>query len=140
MGQGPVKRPSPVATSNYCRSWRLEISVNGDMLQFDKDGLEVPAGTKVTLCFMNVSSVNQHNWVLVPDGMKDDVAARGLKAGLDNDYVQPGDPDVFAHTDLVKPGEAGEARFTVPAAGPYHFVCTLPGHNFTMFGDFIVTP
>jgi hypothetical protein len=28
--------------------------------------------------------------------------------------------------------------FTAPAAGTYQFVCTFPGHNFTMFGDFIV--
>ena len=34
----------------------------------------------------------------------------------------------------------GGADFIAPPAGPYQFVCTFPGHNFTMFGDFIVTP
>ena len=55
-------------------------------------------------------------------------------------WVQPADPDVVAHTALVKPGEEGEVRFTAPPSGTYQFVCTFPGHNFAMFGDFVVTP
>ncbi len=136
----PTFTPTPPVPKPGCEGPTLEISVNGDVLQFDKDRLGVPAGTKVILCFENVSGVNQHNWVLVKDGTKDDVAARGLKAGPDNDYVQPADPDVIAHTRVLRPGEQGEVRFTGPPAGPYQFVCTFPGHNFTMFGDFVVTP
>ncbi len=130
----------PITPPVTCEGPSLEISVNGDALQFDKDRLEVPAGTKVILCFENVSGVNQHNWVLVKDGTKDDVAARGLEAGPDNDWVQPGDPDVVANTGVVKPGEGGEVSFTPPPAGTYQFVCTFPGHNITMVGDFVVTP
>ena len=113
--------------------------MNGDALAFDQDRLEAAAGGEVVPCFINVSSVNQHNWVLVNDGTKDEVADRGLKAGPENDYVQPGDPDVVAHTRILKPGETGEARFTAPPAGTYQFVCTFPGHNFFMFGEFVVT-
>ena len=131
--------PKPTIPIPKCEEPALEIGVIGDALQFDKDRLEVPAGTKVILCFKNVSGVNPHNWVLVKDGTKDDVAGQGLKAGPDNDYVQPGDLDVVAYTDLVKPGEVGEARFTAPPAGTYQFVCTFPGHNVTMVGDFVVT-
>ncbi|MQG65022.1 MAG: azurin, partial [SAR202 cluster bacterium] len=39
---------------------------------------------------------------------------------------------------LLDPGASGEVTFTAPASGTYQFVCTFPGHNFTMFGDFIV--
>lgn len=123
-----------------CRGPTLEIGVIGEALQFDQDRLEVTAGTEVVLCLSNGSSLSQHNWVLVQDGIKDDVAARGLEAGPDNDWVQPGDPDVVANTGVVKPGEGGEVSFTPPTAGTYQFVCTFPGHNITMYGDFIVTP
>ncbi|MCH7736831.1 MAG: auracyanin [Chloroflexi bacterium] len=118
----------------------MEISVNGDAIEFDTDRFEVAAGTGVVLCFKNVSSVLQHNWVLVNDGTKDEVAERGLAAGAENDWVQPGDPDVIANVKLLDPGEKGEVRFTSPVAGTYQFVCTFPAHNFTMFGEFVVTP
>ena len=125
---------------SICEGPTLEISVNGDFLQFEQDKLQVAPDTEVALCLKNVSVINQHNWVLVQDGTKDDIAARGLEAGPDNDWVQPGDPDVVANTGVVKPGEGGEVSFTPPPAGTYQFVCTFPGHNFTMFGDFVVTP
>jgi azurin len=118
----------------------LEISLNGEALQFDQDRLQVAGGDEVILCFKNVSSLSQHNWVLVQDGTKDDVAARGLEAGPDDDWVQPGDPNIVAHTRLVKPGEEGEVRFSAPPTGTYQFVCTFPGHNVTMVGNFVVTP
>lgn len=137
----PTPTPAvPPAPAPGCEGPTLEISVNGDALQFDKERFEVAAATELVLCFGNVSSANQHNWVLVEAGTKDDVAKRGLEAGPDNDWVLPEDPDVIAHTKLVDPGEVGDVRFAAPPAGAYQFVCTLPGHNFTMFGDFVVTP
>jgi azurin len=132
--------PPRCPTTQSCENPNLEISVKGDILQFDTDGLQVAAGSEVVLCFSNESRLSQHNWVMVKAGTKDDVAKRGLEAGPDNDYVQPEDPDVIAHTRLVNPGETGEVRFTAAPAGTYQFVCTFPGHNFTMFGDFVVTP
>ena len=132
--------PPPCPPTPTCKDPTLEISLKGETLQFDQDRLQVAAGTEVVLCFSNVSNFGQHNWVLVQDGTKNDVAWRGMAAGPDNDWVQPGDADVAAHTKLVDPGVSGEARFTAPSSGTYQFVCTVPGHNFTMFGDFIVTP
>ena len=117
----------------------LEISVNGDALEFDQDSFEVSSGIEVVLVFDNVSGINQHNWVLVKPGTKDDVVARGTQCP-DNGWLQPDDPDVIAHTKLLDPGDTGEARFTAPAAGTYQFVCTFPGHSLTMYGDFVVTP
>ena len=104
----PTPTPTPKPTDQVtatCKGPSLEISVDGDALQFDKDKLQVAADTEVILCLNNVSVINQHNWVLVQDGTKDDVAARGLEAGPDNDWVQPGDPDVVANTGVLKPGE-----------------------------------
>ena len=118
----------------------LQIAVNGDALEFDKPKFEIAAGTEVVLVFNNVSSINQHNWVLVQAEQKDVVARRGTAAGPDNGWLQPGDPDVIASSRLLSPGETGEVRFAAPAAGTYQFVCTFPGHNLTMFGDFVVNP
>ena len=118
----------------------LEISVQGDELLFTKERFrEVATGTDVVLVFTNRSRLNQHNWVLVPSGKKDSVALRGT--GFPGDgWIQPGDPDVIANTKLLSPGETGEIRFTAPPVGTYQFVCTFPGHNSSMFGDFVVTP
>ena len=131
--------PTPPVPALPCQNPTLKISVNGDALEFDKARFEVAAGTEVVLCFNNVSGINQHNWVLCMTGQKDLCAERGLKFP-NNDWVQPDDPDVIAHTKLLDPGESGAVTFTAPEAGTYQFVCTFPGHNFTMFGDFVVTP
>jgi len=116
----------------------LQIGVVGDTLQFDADSLKASAGSEVVFTFSNGSAINQHNWVLVPVGTKDAVAAAGALAGPGNDWIQPDDARVLFHTRLLDPGESQEIRFTVDA-GTYQFVCTFPGHNLTMFGDFEVT-
>ena len=116
----------------------LEISVPGDALEFDKSTLSADAGSEVVVVFKNSSSVLQHNWVLVQAGAKDEVAAGGITAGADNQYIPPGDDRIIAHSGLLDAGATEEIRFTAPAAGTYQFVCTFPGHNFVMFGDFEV--
>ena len=118
----------------------LAISTEGDTLKFDQASLEAKAGSTVTVVFQNASTINQHNWVLVQSGTKDEVAAAGTKAGAEADWIPSGDDRVLAKSGLLEPGGTQEVRFTVPAAGTYQFVCTFPGHNFTMFGDFIATP
>ena len=68
------------------------------------------------------------------------MAAAGTTAGPANNWIPPDDNRVIAHTRLLDPGETGEVRFAAPPVGTYQFVCTFPGHNFTMFGEFEVTP
>ena len=118
----------------------LDISVQGEDLEFDKEEMSAPAGQEVTVQFRNVSEAQQHNWLLVQDGTKDDVAADGIVAGVDNDWVKPGDPRVIAQTGLLDPRTNGEVVFTVPPAGTYQFVCTFPAHQITMVGVFRSTP
>ena len=136
----PTVGPGRPPPSGNCGKAFLEISVDGDALQFDTDRIEVAAGSEVALVFDNGSAVNQHNWVLVEPGTKDAVAQRGIGAGPQNGWVQPGDPDVVAHIKLLYPGETGEVNFTAPAVGTSQFVCTFPGHNITMFGTFVAMP
>ena len=131
---------TPETPTPTCEESALEVSVQGELLQFDTARLEIAAGAQVVLCFNNVSNISQHNWVLVRAGTKDAVASRGTLAGPSEGWVKPDDSDVIAHTKLVDPGGIGEVGFTTPASGTYQFVCTFPGHSTTMFGDLIVTP
>ena len=116
----------------------LQINVQGDALEFDASSLSATAGSEVELTFSNGSALFEHNWVLVRPGTKDAVATRGT-ANPTTGWIQPDDPDVIANTKLVSAGQTGTISFTAPAAGTYQFVCTFPGHNGTMFGDFEVT-
>ena len=136
----PTDAPPSAVSPEEAVSGRLAISVNGDVLEFDKTDLEVAVGDEVVLTFNNASTANSHNWVVVQAGQKDVVAGRGIAAGLDNDWLEPGDPDVIASVALLSPGETGEVRFAAPPPGTYQFVCTFPGHNLAMFGDFVVKP
>ncbi len=131
--EAPTATPDPNAPRAT-----LEISVDGDALTYDKEQLRVDAGSHVVLTFSNVSTINQHNWAVVRDGSKDDVAIRGANYP-DTDWLQPDDPDVIAIVKLLDPGVTGQASFGAPPAGAYQFVCTFPGHNATMFGAFEVT-
>ncbi|MCH7842272.1 MAG: GDYXXLXY domain-containing protein [Chloroflexi bacterium] len=116
----------------------FNINVNGDALEFRNAFMLALPGVEIVVTFNNSSSVNSHNLVIVQPRTKDAVAADGIVAGPANDWVPPGDPRVIASTRLVAPGSTGEVRFMAPKPGLYQFVCTFPGHNLTMFGDFIV--
>ena len=142
---GPTAAPTAAATSAPAddadfsgESVRLDISVNGDALEFDKEQLSVAAGSRVILTLSNVSTINQHNWVITQAGAIDDVTERGTLHPT-TDWVQPGDSDVIANTKLLDPGITGEVGFFAPSPGIYQFVCTFPAHNITMFGAFEVT-
>ena len=132
----PPKQTTPPPPT--CVGPTLEISMSADALRLDPHKLEAGAGTEVAFCFSNDSGI-LHKWVLVQAGAKDAVAARGSQH-QENGWVKPEDPDVIARTKLLAPGQEVQMRFTAPPAGVYCFVCTFPGHNFTMFGDFVVTP
>ena len=112
---------------------------NSDDLVYDTESLTAKAGETVTVTFNNNAITQQHNWVLVQPGTKDDVALAGLTE-VDTDWLKPGDPNVIASIRLLDPGESVSVTFTAPPAGNYQFVCTFPGHNPTMYGKFEVTP
>ena len=100
----------------------------------------MPPQSAVLLEFKNNSTVLQHNWVLVQAGTENAVATDGIVAGPQNGWIPQNDDRVIAHTPLLNAGETGRVQFTSPPTGSYVFVCTFPGHNFTMLGGFEVTP
>jgi len=133
-----TRAPATSAPAVTAGPVQIDIDVNGDALEFTVNSLSASAGAEVVVTFNNSSVVNFHNFVVVQPGTKDAVATDGTTAGPANNWVPPGDSRVIANTVLIGPGDSAKVTFTAPAAGAYQFVCTFPGHNFTMFGDFIV--
>lgn len=137
----PTDTPVPAETgTSDTKEVVFEIASAGEKLEFDKVSLTATAGVEVLLKFTNTSGAQQHNWVLVQAGTKDDVATAGTLAGPGDGWIPLGDERIIAHTDLLDGGTSADVSFTAPVAGTYQFVCTFPGHNPTMFGDFVVTP
>ncbi|MCA1779377.1 MAG: azurin [Xanthomonadaceae bacterium] len=63
----------------------------------------------------------------------------GMQAGLDNEYVEPGDDRVIAHTSVVGGGDEVTITFdtsAMQAGGNYKFFCSFPGHFPMMNGTF----
>ncbi|MDO8993642.1 MAG: plastocyanin/azurin family copper-binding protein, partial [Daejeonella sp.] len=78
-----------------------------------------------------------HNLLITKPGTADDVALKAIELGdkgMLKNYVPDGDMVLYA-TKLLMGGGKETIKFTAPtAAGDYPFVCTFPGHSFTMRG------
>ena len=137
----PASAPSPTPPAEQpIDAVVLSVGVRGEALAFDVSSLSVPSGSQVLVTLTNTSVVIQHNWALVADGTKNDVADAGFDAGPSAGWLPVNDQRLIAATKLIEPATVGSVGFKAPAAGVYQFVCTVPGHNITMFGDFTVTP
>lgn len=127
-------------------SCKLAISGN-DQIQYDKKEMKVSSKCteiEVTLTHVGKMPIEAmgHNWVLTQAADVDAVAADGMKAGLQNNYLKPGDKRVIAATKVVGGGQSASVKFKASALKPgesYMYVCTFPGHSALMRGKFIVT-
>ncbi len=107
----------------------LTVEADGENLAFKPTALTAKAGAATTVTFKNISTAQQHNWVLVQGG--EDVAAQvdeaGVAAGAP-DYLAADKANVVAATKMLAAGGSETLNFTAPAAGTYTFMCTYPGH------------
>jgi azurin len=121
----------------------LEIACDGNNMAFDPTSLTAPAGQVVQVNFNNVSTIFEHNWVLVAGGadVADQVNQAATGAGPDLDYIPADQSQILAHTKLTPRGETGTITFTTPTeAGEYVYLCTFPGHYLAgMRGTLLVT-
>ena len=79
-----------------------------------------------------------HNWVLVRKSDLAPVAAAGLKAGREHNYLPLADPRILASTVVIAGGQASTIRFqtaALKAGESYAFFCSTPGHNVMMRGE-----
>ncbi|MBT2375029.1 azurin [Pseudomonas fluorescens] len=86
-------------------------------------------------------NVMGHNWVLSKTADMAGIAADGMGAGIDKNYLKDGDTRVIAHTKIIGAGEKDSVTFDVSklAAGEsYEFFCSFPGHNSMMKGAVVL--
>ncbi|AZC28590.1 azurin [Pseudomonas sp. 22526] len=86
-------------------------------------------------------NVMGHNWVLSKSADMVGIATDGMAAGIDKDYLKPGDSRVIAHTKIIGSGEKDSVTFDVSkltAGESYEFFCSFPGHNSMMKGAVVL--
>jgi azurin len=133
---------APAQAAKLCK---LDITGN-DMIQYDKKQLKIGSDcTQVEVTLTHVGKLPAasmgHDWVLVKADDVQAVASDGLAAGAANNYVKKDDARVIAHTKVVGGGESASVTFATSAlkkGQAYKYMCTFPGHNALMNGDFII--
>jgi azurin len=115
---------------------------SGDNMQYDVKEVIVPKTCKeVIVEFKNAGklarNVMGHNWVLTKTADVVAVNTDGMAAGLDKQYVKPGDTRVVAATKVLGPGETETLKIAasnIVAGQDYTFFCSFPGHSGVMKG------
>mgnify|MGYP001064719909 CR=1 FL=1 len=105
-------------------------------LRFDLPAFDVQAGTRLKLVFNNNDDM-MHNLLVVQPGSADRVGEQAIALGLDepDQHYVPDLDEVLFHTVLLEPETMEAIYFTVPdEPGEYSYVCSFPGHSFTMRG------
>jgi azurin len=138
-GAQPASQPTtvPAPPPGSGGDVTLEVSSAGDDSKFDKEALEAPAGSKITLVFKNTASPDSaklFNWVLTKPGTHLRVVNAGATEGEASGYVKPNDENVIAATKLIKAGESDTITFDAPPPGEYVYVSTYPGYYTRMRG------
>lgn len=115
---------------------------NLDEMRYDIDKLKIRAGQTVKLTLKNVARKGaeemEHNWVVTKPGKDQQVAAEGVKAGEDNNFLPADKQDILAYTPIVEQQEKATITFQMDKAGEYPFICTHPEHYPTMKGTLVV--
>jgi azurin len=105
-------------------------------LKFNPEQFQVKAGSKVQVIFNNNDDM-LHNLVIVIQGSAIQVGETAMKLGLqgqEKNYI-PDTPKVLFHTYLLQPHTSESIFFIAPQTpGDYTYVCTIPGHFYSMQG------
>jgi azurin len=117
-----------------------------DQMRFDTDAMTIPSSCEeytvnLTHSGNMAKNVMGHNWVLSKTSDLQGVAMDGMSAGLDNDYIKPGDERVIAHTKIIGAGETTSVTFdpsVLEVGGDYSFFCSFAGHYALMKGTVTV--
>lgn len=131
-----------VAAPSWAASSCSTTVEGNDAMQFNQKQIVVPATCKqFTVTLKHVGKLPKaamgHNIVIAATADEQGVLADGGKAGLEANYVKPGDSRVVAHTKVVGGGESDSATFKTAALKPgqdYSFFCSFPGHAALMKG------
>ena len=119
-----------------------------DAMQFNTHAIVVPKACKqFTINLKHTGKLPKvamgHNLVVSAAADEAGVLADGAKAGLDHNYLQPGDSRVVAATPIIGGGESASVKMDVTklkAGQAYTFFCSFPGHASMMKGTVSVSP
>ncbi len=133
---------STITGTTMAAECSIAITSN-DAMQFDTKSIVVSSAckeftVKLTHSGKLAKNVMGHNWVLSKAEDKQAIASDGMTAGLDNNYLKPGDARIIASTPIIGGGENTSVTFSVSklkAGVPYTFFCSYPGHNAIMQGS-----
>jgi uncharacterized protein len=143
IGPEPEPEPVPAGPDGVVK---LKLGVVPAVMRFDPATLEVRAGQRVMLLFVNAKCPLQHNFLLVNPGKLHDVGALADlmladPLGMAKHYL-PTSPEILAASNkLIGIGQSDLIEFTAPAQpGDYPWLCTFPGHWRLMHGILKVVP
>ena len=147
---GPDPAPSP-ASGQASANGKPEATVENcsttiegnDAMQFNVGSITVPSSCSEFTITLNHTGqmpvvAMGHNVVVSKASDREAIAAAGMGAGVDGNYVPADDARVIAHTELVGGGGTTSVTFPVSAiqgSGPYEFFCSFPGHWAVMRGS-----
>ena len=130
-------------------AWAAECATtveSNDQMQFNVTSISVPkACSEFTVTLTHTGKLPKaamgHNLVVTSTADMAGVAADGMQAGIDNDYVKPEDTRVIAASKVIGGGET--TTITIPvsqlkADESYSFFCSFPGHSAIMKGEVIL--
>lgn len=119
---------------------------SNDQMQYDLKEVTVPKSCEsFTINLAHIGRLPKaamgHNVVIAKSADKMAVAADGIAAGLDHQYVKPDDARVIAFSPMIGGGEKTKVTFkteALEAGGDYSYFCTFPGHISVMTGKLTV--
>ena len=110
-------------------------------LQFDKVRFSVKPGEPVKIVLNNKDDMS-HNMVITEPGARMKVVDASMKLeekGPQMDFI-PEMREVLWSIAVLAPGETKSVTFNAPKIeGVYPYVCTFPGHGFSMYGAMYVS-
>jgi plastocyanin len=122
----------------------IRLATQPGKLRYDVETFAVKPGVDVVLTFVNNDEM-QHNLLIVrgEEGITLKVAQKAWAMGpgaADKQFVPDMDGVVLVHSRVLNPGQQQTIHFKAPdQTGIYPYVCTLPGHAFSMKGNMVVT-
>jgi azurin len=109
-------------------------------LQYDLVRFVVKPGVNVKVILRNKDDMS-HNLIFTTPGKRESVVKAAMQLqekGPSMDYI-PDSGEVLWKIPVLSPGEIKTLRFTAPnESGVYPYVCTFPGHGFSMYGAMYV--
>ena len=121
---------------------RLTLKTLPGKMLYDQDSIQVEAGERVELLFVNNDNM-VHNIVIVKPGFEETVGMMADQMASEADaqerqYV-PETEGILFYSPLVDIGESFTLKFTAPSEkGDYPYLCTFPGHWRIMRGTLVV--